>query len=47
MREPMIIIAEIILRSTITCKDLLELKKKIQLHFTGDPIIRVRVIYNL
>ena len=45
--DPKIITAEIVLRSTITRKDLLELKKKVQLHFSDAPIIRVRVIYNL
>ena len=45
--DPMIITAEIMMRSTITRKDLHDLKKKIQLHFPYNPIIRVRVIYNL
>ena len=45
--DPKVVTAEILMRSTITRKDMLELKKKIQLHFPGNPIIRVRVIYNL
>ncbi|WP_428355054.1 TIGR00341 family protein [Methyloprofundus sp.] len=45
--EPKIVTAEILMRSTITRKDMLELKKKIQLHFPGKPIIRIKVTYNL
>lgn len=44
---PKIIKAEILTRSTITRKDLHALKKKIQLHFPGNPVIRMQVIYNL
>ncbi|RLA24988.1 MAG: TIGR00341 family protein [Gammaproteobacteria bacterium] len=44
---PPIVKAEILMRSTLTRKDLLELKKKIQLHFPGKPIIRIQVTYIL
>jgi len=47
VNKPKIVTAEVLMRSTITRKDMQELKKKIQLHFPGKPIIRIQVIYNL
>lgn len=44
---PKIITAEILMRNTMTRKDLSMLKKKIQLYFPGKAIIRIKVMYNL
>lgn len=45
--EPKIITIDILMRSAMTRKDMQELKKKIQLHYSGKPIIRMRVTYAL